>query len=31
MSFSCPHCGYKNTGIEDAEELICAIEELINK
>ena len=21
MSFSCPHCGYKNTGIEDAEEL----------
>ena len=21
MSFSCPHCGYKNTSIEDAEEL----------
>ena len=21
MSFSCPHCGYRNTGIEDAEEL----------
>jgi zinc finger protein len=21
MSFSCPHCGYKNTGIEDATEL----------
>jgi len=21
MSFSCPHCGYKNTGIEDAKEL----------
>ena len=21
MSFSCPHCGYKNTNIEDAEEL----------
>ena len=21
MSFSCPHCGYKNNGIEDAEEL----------
>ena len=21
MSFSCPHCGYKNTGIEEAEEL----------
>ena len=21
MSFSCPHCGYKNTGLEEAEEL----------